>query len=264
MRPEDRTALTPFLSLAEDRDALVAALAALTDKERKALSGPVRRAVAARYVMEETTDLGGGITAMEYRRNPNPVEDAVLAVLLVGCVTGVRQLAEDMTLLDVRAGDLTPVIDALRARNPAWLADLPAALLAGDALGLSAKSGDERARAVDAVVDLAAAALLDGPELGTQAQRLLGAEIVTGTRIAAALAEADRATPVAAGPILDALTVLLPTLPGRRAAHLFVDLLAQLATRTGRSVALPGEFAALRTGRSNSALAAACRRVPSH
>jgi hypothetical protein len=82
------------------------------------------------------------------------------------------------------------------------------------ALGLSARNADERVRAVDALDALAARGLLDGPELGRQVRRLLDAGIGTGTRIAAALADAGRAGPTTAAPLLDALQALLPGLPG--------------------------------------------------
>ena len=65
-----------------------------------------------------------------------------------------------------------------------------------------------------------------------------------------------------AAPRLDALQTLLGGLPGRRDAHLFVDLAAQIAMREGRTLALPEEFLSLRVGRSGTGLAAACRRVP--
>ncbi len=130
------------------------------------------------------------------------------------------------------------------------------------ALGLSARAADERIRAVDALDVLAARGLLDGAELGRQVRRLLDTGIGTGTRIAAALADAGRTGPATAGPLLGALVELLPGLPGRREAHLFVDLTAQVATRLGRTIDLPPPFAALRSSRSSSAIAAACRRVP--
>jgi hypothetical protein len=65
-----------------------------------------------------------------------------------------------------------------------------------------------------------------------------------------------------AAPLLDALQALMPGLPGRRDALLFVDLGAQIATRAGQLLALPEEFLLLRNGKSTSGLAAACRRVP--
>ena len=58
------------------------------------------------------------------------------------------------------------------------------------------------------------------------------------------------------------LVEALPALAGRREAHQFVDLLAQLAIERGRTVALPEPFAGTATGRSTSLLAQACRRVP--
>ena len=151
-----------------------------------------------------------------------------------------------------------PLIDAL-ARTGTPTGPVVCSALT---LGLSAKNGDERTRAVDALVDLAAAGLLDGDQLGAQIQRLLEADIVTGSRVASSLLDADRAGPAAAGPILDALQALLPALPGRRDAHLFVDLTAQLATRQGRTITLPDAFTRLRKGTSSSGLAAAVQRLP--
>lgn len=54
----------------------------------------------------------------------------------------------------------------------------------------------------------------------------------------------------------------MTALPGRRDAHLFVDLLAQLATERDRVVPLPEPFVAAAKGKGNSVLARACRRVP--
>ena len=129
-------------------------------------------------------------------------------------------------------------------------------------LGLSAKNGNERTRAVDALVDLADSNHLDGHQLGEQINRLMHAGVVTGSRVASSLVGADRASEGMAAPILDALQTLMPRLPGRRDAVLFVDLLAQVAKRHGRTVDLPVQFHTLRLGTSTSGLAAACRRVP--
>jgi hypothetical protein len=151
-----------------------------------------------------------------------------------------------------------PLLDALaRMRTPTG-----PIVCSALALGLSAKNGHERTRAIDAVLDLASRGKLDGQQLGTQIRRLLEAGVATGTRIAASLAEADLASPTLAAPLADALQALMPGLPGRRDAHHFVDLVAQLATRTARTVDLPPEFMSLRLGKSNSSLASACKRVP--
>ena len=151
-----------------------------------------------------------------------------------------------------------PLLDAL-ARAPERTGPVACSALA---LGLSAKQADDRAHAVDAVVDLTARGMLDGAQLGSQIRRLLEAGVLYGTRVAGALAEADRARTEAGPPLADALETLLPGMPGRRDAHAFVDLVAQVATKLGRTIDLPEEFERLRAGRSGSVLAAACRRVP--
>lgn len=151
-----------------------------------------------------------------------------------------------------------PLIDAL-ARTTSRTGPVVCPALG---LGLSAKNGDERTRAVDALIDLAQRQILDGKELGTQLSQLLAAIVVTGSRIAATLVEANSGSDALADPLLDALQVLLPVLPSRREAHVFVDLTAQLATRLRRTVTLPPEFVELAAGKSKTGLAAACRRVP--
>jgi hypothetical protein len=151
-----------------------------------------------------------------------------------------------------------PLIDAL-ARTTSRTGPVVCSALG---LGLSAKNGDERTRAVDALIDLAQRQILDGKDLGTQLSQLLAANVVTASRIAATLVEANRGSDALADPLLDALQVLLPVLPSRREAHIFVDLTAQLATRLRRTVTLPPEFVELAAGKSKTGLAAACRRVP--
>lgn len=130
------------------------------------------------------------------------------------------------------------------------------------ALGLSARNGLERTHAVDAFVDLSEQGNLDGTQLGLQISWLLTGGVVTGQRVVQSLAESARGSTNAANAVLDAVQAVMPVLPGRKEAHVFVDLAAQLATRTGRSIRLPDQFLALRAGRSSSAVAAACRRVP--
>lgn len=56
------------------------------------------------------------------------------------------------------------------------------------ALGLGARNGGERTRAVDAVIDLAHRRLLDGRCLGDQLRALLAADALVGSRVAAGLA----------------------------------------------------------------------------
>lgn len=130
------------------------------------------------------------------------------------------------------------------------------------ALGLAVNDAGDRTHAVDAIVDLAYAGLLDAPELGRQVRLCLDGSAVVGSRPAAGLAEVARAGGAASAAVLAALREVLPALPGRRDAHAFVDLLATVAVDNAATVALPEELAALARGRSSSALAAACRRVP--
>jgi hypothetical protein len=54
----------------------------------------------------------------------------------------------------------------------------------------------------------------------------------------------------------------VPILPGRRDAHQFIELTAELATEQRCEIVLPAEFERLARGSSSSVLAAACRRVP--
>ncbi|MDQ5839918.1 MAG: hypothetical protein M3537_01925, partial [Chloroflexota bacterium] len=161
------------------------------------------------------------------------------------------------SLVQNRSG-MEPLIDAF-ANIPATSGPVVCSALA---LGLSARNDAERTHVVDAIVDLAEQGNLDGTQLGLQISWLLSGGVVTGQRVVQSLAESARGSTNAANAVLDALQAVMPVLPGRNEAHVFVDLAAQLATRTGRSVRLPDEFLALRAGRSSSAVAAACRRVP--
>jgi hypothetical protein len=54
----------------------------------------------------------------------------------------------------------------------------------------------------------------------------------------------------------------LAAFDGRRDAHMFIDLMAQLATERGQVVPLPEVFVAAAASTSKSQLAQACRRVP--
>ena len=62
-------------------------------------------------------------------------------------------------------------------------------------------------------------------------------------------------------PVLDALQEMVDVLPGRRDAGAFLELAAELAERTGRTIDLPTEFLTLAAGRSSSMLAKAARRL---
>ena len=160
--------------------------------------------------------------------------------------------------LDKNRAASEPLLDAL-ARSRTVTGPVTCSALA---LGLSAKSGGERTRAADAVIDLARAGRLDGAELGLQSAALLEAGIIIGQRLAQTLGEASRVDQAAGSASLAALERLLPALPGRREAHHFVDLTARLAREQGRTLTLPPASAELAAGRSTSVLAKACRRVP--
>lgn len=160
--------------------------------------------------------------------------------------------------LDKNRSGTEPLLDSIAASR---LTTGPIACSAL-ALGLSAKNGDERTHAVDAVIDLADSGKLDGTQLGHQISWLLIESVASGQRVVQGLAEGSRASGNAANAVLDALQAVMPVLPGRRDAHVFVDLDAQLASGTRRTILLPDEVLVLRAGRSSSAIAAACRRVP--
>lgn len=128
-------------------------------------------------------------------------------------------------------------------------------------LALAAKDARGRTVAQDAVLDLARHGVLDGKELGRQAALLLTDDIVVGQRVSSGLAECARASDAAVLPVLDALQEIAQDLPGRRDAGAFVELAADLAERTGRTIDLPTEFRELASGKSSSMLAKAARRL---
>jgi type II secretory pathway component PulF len=76
------------------------------------------------------------------------------------------------------------------------------------------------------------------------------------------MGDAARAEPRAGDALLDCLVTALAAFQGRRDAHAFIDLMAQLATERSRGVTLPEAFAAAAASTSKSQLAQACRRVP--
>lgn len=104
--------MTPETVLAlrdENRlDELVAALTTLTDKERRALSGTI-------------------LKRCEYRNWGQAAAGHCLAVM--GCVTGVKQVARTVQFMDLSSEGGDRVADVLAARKPPWFADLPAELL---------------------------------------------------------------------------------------------------------------------------------------
>lgn len=151
-----------------------------------------------------------------------------------------------------------PLLDGIGASSNAVGGPAQTALL----LGMAAKNGVERTRAVDALADLAVRQRLDGTALGAHLGRLLTAEAVVGTRVVSALSEAARTDRATAALVLDALIATLPSVPGRRDAHHFVDLLAQLSVAQGRTVTLPQDLRMAAQTTGTTALQKACRRVP--
>ncbi len=150
-----------------------------------------------------------------------------------------------------------PVVDAIaraRARNRA---PTSSALV----LALAAKDARGRTAAQDAVVDLARHGVLDGKDLGRQAALLLADDLVVGRRVSSGLSECARADDAAVLPVLDALQEIGAVLPGRRDAGAFLELAANLAERTGRTIAVAPEFERLAAGTSASMLAKAARRL---
>ncbi len=128
-------------------------------------------------------------------------------------------------------------------------------------LALAAKDARGRTAAQDAVLDLARHGVLDGGELGRQAALLLTDDIVVGQRVSGGLTECARAGDAAVLPLLDALQEVARVLPGRRDAGAFLELAADLAERTGRTIDLPTEFHELASQKSSSMVAKAARRL---
>ena len=150
-----------------------------------------------------------------------------------------------------------PVVDAIaRARTPNGVPASSALVLA-----LAAKDARGRTAAQDAILDLARHGVLDGVALGRQAALLMGDDVVVGQRVSGALADCARASDAAVPPVLDALQEIVTVLPGRRDAGPFLELTADLAERTGRTVDLPPELRALAEGKASSVLAKAARRL---
>lgn len=174
---------------------------------------------------------------------------------------------------DLLAAHAHPRLNRALAKNRSGTEPLLEALGAADrplgppafsalTLGLAAKNGVERTRAVDSIVDLSDRTMLDGRALGEVMASLLAKELIIGSRVVPGLIDAARSSGQAADAIVDCLSTLLPALDGRRDAHQFIDLLAQLAIQLGRTVALPEPFAAIAESKKSSMLAQACRRVP--
>lgn len=159
--------------------------------------------------------------------------------------------------LDKDRGGLGPLYEQLARSAVPTMAPECSALV----LGLAAKDPLVRTGAVDALIDLARTGRLAGTELGHQAARLLSDGVVIGKRVSDGLAEAARADEAAVLPLLVALNGLLRSLPGRRDAGAFLELVADLADRAGRRVSLPDELRELARGRSTSRTARAARRL---
>jgi hypothetical protein len=150
-----------------------------------------------------------------------------------------------------------PVIDAIARATTVNGPPASSALV----LALAAKDARGRTAAQDAILDLARYGLIDGGELGRQAALLLTDEIVVGQRVSGGLTACARADDATVLPILDALQEIARVLPGRRDAGAFLDLAADLAERTGRTIELPTAFRELASQKSSSMVANAARRL---
>ena len=151
-----------------------------------------------------------------------------------------------------------PLVAAIGASSQRGGAPTASAL----ALALAAREVPVRIAAIDALVARADRGLVDASVLAEQVGLLLADDIVIGTRIVDTLAEAARASDAAATATLRVLARLAPAVAGRREAHRWIDLLADLSRRLSLPVALPPTLRALATGGESTALARACRRVP--
>jgi hypothetical protein len=101
--------LAPLLAAGSDLDVLVELLAGLTDKERKACSGPSLKAAAY-----------GPLRLANH---------SAIALTLLGCGTGVRQVTSGLQWLSIDAEALPLATRVLRDRNPPWLVQFPTALM---------------------------------------------------------------------------------------------------------------------------------------
>lgn len=151
-----------------------------------------------------------------------------------------------------------PLVAAIGASSQRGGAPTASAL----AMALAARETPVRIAAIDAFVARADRGLVDASVLAEQTGLLLAEDIVIGTRIVDALAEAARATDAAATATLRVLAHLAPAVAGRREAHRWIDLLAELSRRLSLPVALPPSLRVLAAGSESTALARACRRVP--
>lgn len=150
-----------------------------------------------------------------------------------------------------------PILDAL-ARARTINGDPESSALV---LGLAAKDARARTAAQDAVFDLARHGHLDGATFGRQAALHLEDDIVVGQRISSGLAEVARSGEATVMPVLDALEAMMPALAQRKDAGTFVQLAADLAERTRRTIQVPDELLTLAESKSTSMLAKAARRL---
>lgn len=94
-----------------ERSQLVRGLAPLSEKDRKALAPGIREWSSAPH---------------------RDLDQTSMAIAIVGCLTGIRQVASGLQWLWLEAGGEPHIVQTLRDRQPAWLTDLPAALLANE------------------------------------------------------------------------------------------------------------------------------------
>jgi hypothetical protein len=161
--------------------------------------------------------------------------------------------------LEKNRSGAVPVIEAIGRSPQRGAAPTTSALV----LGFAAKDPAVRTAAIDAFVLRVGRDLIDPAGMAEQIQFCLVDDLVVGTRIADSLREAARADRVTATTALAVLSSALESLPGRRDAHRWVELVADLSNELDRPIALPPAFRDLARSADRSVLAAACRRVRS-
>lgn len=150
-----------------------------------------------------------------------------------------------------------PILQAI-GRSPSPGSGPTASALA---LGLAAKETAARVAAVDAFIARAGRSLVGPAVLAEQVRACLEDGMVVGSRVVDGLAEAARADRASAVAALDVLVGVLDAVPGRRDAHRWVELVADLSAELDRPVRLPAPLRELAVGRDTSVLSRACRRV---
>ena len=128
-------------------------------------------------------------------------------------------------------------------------------------LAMAAKEATVRTAAVDAVILRSRRELIDADSIAEQIRLCLTDDLVVGTRLVDSLAEAARADRATAEAVLDVMTQVLECVPGRRDAHRWIEVLADLTHELQRPVRLPAPLQALVQGPARSVVARACRRV---